>query len=232
MTQAQQKEVIRDDYCNDDFPVLSFAYALYCDTKFAELAHKLWLDSINKKLGKGAKLTAAALDDSGIYDDYLDDYIQNRKRVFPYAAIELITAKVAANPPVEGDLYAPTKEQVTEFVDKYLIPELTDAPAQPAGAARDAAPAVKRAKAPGTKKLAVQNPRRPVLSCLARIFVNQDPDFEKDPVPFLSRVELNADERRALVEFGESKRTYLTLAEAEVFAPKLEDEFRRAPYVW
>jgi hypothetical protein len=223
------------DYCNDEFPVLSFSYALYCDPKFAEQAHAWWAHSVESKIGKGVKLTAAVLAEHGIYDDYLDDYIQNRTRVFPYGAIEIITEKVAANGSqyVQKGLYAPSPGQAKEFVEEYLVPELAGV-RQDAAMRKDAAVA-KVKKDPGQERgHAEPNPNRPVLSCLAAIFVNPKgiESFRKAPDASLARFELTAAERETLMHFAKGNGSHLTPAEARVFAPRLEDEFQRAPYVW
>jgi hypothetical protein len=220
------------DYCNDEFPVLSFAYALYCDPHFAEVSHETWLRSLKGNVPAGAPLTASVLRKSGVYTAYLDDYTQDRKRVFPLGAIELITVTVATNPPVAPNYYAPTEAQAKVFFEKYLFRELTGASADEAGT--DHETYGKRAKKQGKRENAEFNPKRPVLSCLALLLVNTPADakFVADPAAFLKDKVFDEKLKKVLIDFVKSKEKHLTDNEANALKPELVAEFTREPYVW
>jgi hypothetical protein len=234
MSKANMEAALKKiNYCNDEFPVLSFAYALYCDPVFSKLAHKLWMQSVkaaipakDEKEEYGHESVAAALATPNIYDGYLDNYKRNRKREFPSKALKLITVEVAAKGPryPTGILYSPKTAQAKELVDDYLLKELTgNAPK-----ADSKAPEQKQ-----THKASV-DPTKPVLSCLAMIFVNETPPekFTKDAEDFLWDLELREEERQALIAFKKRGAKYLNEDEAKVFADALVDEFCRAPCVW
>jgi hypothetical protein len=212
------------DYCNDDFPVLSFAYALFCDHKFRTTAHAEWLKSLEEHAPKGVRLTAEVLKNPKIYDDYLLQYIKNRGVKFPQEAIDFIKVTVATNPPEKG-LYAPTKEQGAWFANKFLVPELMG------DAGRKAATA---AATPAPPKPAKSNGERPLIACLAQIFVNVPPDpaFVTDPEKFLTQAGITKNEKDVLLQFHKGKSKHLTKDQAEKLVPGLAREFSMDPYVW
>jgi hypothetical protein len=219
------------DYCNDDFPVLSFCYALYCDNDFSTKANTKWRQSLGLPVsgyaqapgGNPPKLTAEVLSSQKAYDGYLDDYRNNRKVEFPKKAINFIKVTVALNPP-KGILYAPTKEQGAAFAKDYLVPELMGT----APVSHNAA-ATQRA---GKREPAKENGERPLIACLARIFLNEDSTFKANPAKFLKDANIGTKENAALLAFGNAKRKHLTEQEADDLVQGLANEFSEPPFPW
>jgi hypothetical protein len=132
------------NYCNDDFPILSFLFAIYCDEDYRQTTVQKWLAS-NKT-----------------YKGYLINYTQNRKATFDQAAITLVHDRVGNNPPDPKDgMYMPTREQADEMVQLYMRREL------PSGEAGGSA-------APAPPDLAYANAERPIVAALGLLFLNGD----------------------------------------------------------
>lgn len=93
------------NYCNDDFPVLSFLYALYCDDIFSKREADRWV--VDRT-----------------YRGYLSNYVNRPKRFFPGEAMKVISDDVPGNPPEPNGRYKPTEDQSVDMILKYVMPEL------------------------------------------------------------------------------------------------------------
>jgi hypothetical protein len=208
------------NYCNDRYPVLSFAYALYCEAGFREPERNEW----RKSAGAAAAYTPAIL--AGAYDGFLDYFSRDLDRGFPPAIRDLIRLQVPMNPPDfvdERGAFNPSPAQASQAAASILDELMGRAPGPNAAANAGSRPARNKARI---------NAQRPVLSCLAVIFLNQDPAFTNAPQDFLAGQELTPLERQALLQFGSSGRTTLAESEAQALRPAIEDELQRFPSCW
>jgi hypothetical protein len=215
------KTVVPDlNYCNDKYPVLSFAYALYCEAGFREPERNAWRVSA----GPADEYTEEKLRTA--YDGFLDYFGRGIDRAFPEEMRELIRVKVPMNGPDFVDdvgAFNPNEVQAQQAAAAILAELTGTAPAAPAGGAAAGRPDRKNAKI---------DPQRPVISCLAVIFLNQNAAFRAAPKDFLAGQELTPAERSALVDFGVSGRTVLNAAEAAALRPGIELELQRFPSCW
>jgi hypothetical protein len=118
---------LNKSYCNDEFPMLSFIFALYCDPEF-DNEHRAWAQSVESvKSLKSARYSATEeprptleeLRNPAMYLKYLEFYTSNRTapsprggpiRPFPDGAIRLIAEEV----PLLGYLVEEKRESVAE----------------------------------------------------------------------------------------------------------------------
>jgi hypothetical protein len=215
------KTVIPDvNFCNDQFPVLSFTYALFCEAEYREPERAVWRFSA----GPRANYTMASL--AAAYSGFLDYYTRGVQTEFPSSIRALVTQQVPMNTDDfvdERGAFNATPQQAEEAADAIMA-ELTGngPPAPPGGSA---------AGRPGARKPR-RSAQRPVLSCLAMIFLDEDSTFNDAPLNFLLGHELTAAERRTLLDFGTTPRVVLNNAEAAVLKPGLVLELQRFPSCW
>jgi hypothetical protein len=209
------------NYCNDKYPVLSFVYALYCERDFRVPERTHWRQSA----GPHGSYDVAEL--KAAYSGYLDYFTRNVDVAFPDEAKELITIRVPLNSADfldEHDAYNPDAVQARTAA-RFMLDEMQGfAPPAPPGTANTAGRPARLA--------ATINAQRPVISCLAVIFLNQDADFKADPAKFLAGQELTPAERKALVAFGKGQRDVLFESEADALRPGIELELQRFPACW
>jgi hypothetical protein len=184
--------------------VLSFTYALYCDLELAQQEHAKW-----------------ELDHS--YRGYLDFYKADPTRPFPEQAEDIIAEWVSRNPRTPTGLFMPTREQSWDFVP-HLIDELTGKPVTPPSPPPPP-PSVDRTPA-------APSAERPLLSCLACIFVNQDQTYYADRERFLCDFGLRDESLRTLRSFAELQAPVLTPGQALSLSAALVDELVKMPAVW
>jgi hypothetical protein len=219
------------NYCNDTFPLLSLAYAIYCGRNqqgtFMEIEGNLARKSFRTVPGFTTPPPPKAIvTDPHAYKGYLDFYLGPgfRKRGGQIVSEDVPVNKnplwVAAL-----DRTSPSLEQCKEYVDLVML-ELRGVPLKPGeGAAR---PNVQRPP----RKNASRDDFRPLLSCLSVIFLNDDPTFRANPKAFLEDFEidpavsdvLEAYAGRLAKSSGTAPRPCLTEDEARVIAPKLAAE--------
>jgi hypothetical protein len=203
------------NYHQPGLPVLSFAYALYCDTEFSLASFKIWLE---------------ARIEGRDYRGYLEPYRWDQKRRFPMRAIELIAVDVeAAKKMDDKGRYLPTDSQAEE-VAGFLLREITGAPEAPMAPGEVPPPP---AQTPPPPQLpASKSAERPLLSCLAVIFMNQDPTFRKSPTTFLAGYALTEQAKAVLLEFAKGGATFLTGRQGQALLPDLITEFVKPPACW
>lgn len=231
------------NYCNDRYPMLSFAYAVYCGRNKAET----FMDHENKQVREtlhavptfvpGDPPGAAVAADPSVYRGYLKYYTTNQGRRFPAAGVRIVSLDVIQNPEPfwnpTRDLTSPTKLQCESYVNLLML-ELCgkDAPQLEAGesSAQVTDPRPARANAR-------RDDFRPILSCMSVIFLNDDASFRANPSAFLADYELSNPAIAALTAFGQrlngvvgpipAAGPWLTDAEAATLAPELSDDLAK-----
>ena len=78
------------NYDNEDFPVLSFLFALHCDVEYSEKTYAGYEANPDDK-------------------SYLNNYVRGTRRTFPPEAIHLIHDLVPKNPKDENGHFPPTR---------------------------------------------------------------------------------------------------------------------------
>lgn len=191
-------------YLRPGFPTFSCTYSLYCDHELAHQEHALWL----------ADKT---------YRGYLAFYKSDPLRIFPEHAEVIIAEWVADNEPAPTGLLAPTREQCWEFMP-FLIDELSG---QPPEAPNPTPPPPSVDRTPVSPSA-----ERPLLSCLACIFLNNDQRFFTDTEAFLCDFGLRDESVKTLRAFAQNGSGFLTRGQAMALSPALVDEFVKMPAVW
>ena len=258
----KKKEPFGKSYCNEEFPVFSFLFALYCDPEFGKNDHELWEESLPSYTEGGGyrRPTLEELRRPGVYQGYFDFYTLNDKRQFPQGARRMIAEDipllgyVIQKSPDEGNkfkgYYVPTTALAADMVHKYLLPELTGAevPNEPALRPKKFS---KYQLSPNVDGIAIRNPReqpertaastlkpvRPLLACLGTIFLDDNlhphSPFRENTDAFLDDFKgLSSRARNALSEFGKSTRVHLTVQQAHDLVPSLIDELTAPEAVW
>jgi hypothetical protein len=204
------------NYHRPGLPVLSFAYALYCDTEFSLANFKVW---------------AAAKAQGRDYRGYLEPYRWDQKRRFPMRAMELIAADVPAARQQEASTgrYLPTNAQ-SEEVAAFLLAEITGAPEAPMEPGE--VPPSEPTTSPPPLLPASKSGDRPLLSCLAVIFMNQDPSFRLSPTTFLADYALTPRAKDVLLDFGNGAANFLTAQQGQALLPDLVAEFVKPSACW
>jgi hypothetical protein len=194
------------NYCNDLFPLLSFAYAVYCggdkNSSVMDYENKQVRQSLNNVPGYASGSRPTAAQAAAIpYNGYLDYYTVNQVRPFPAASQRIVSVDVITNdvpfwiPPL--NITQPTQAQCQAYINELVL-ELQGAPAPAAGQPTAAAGAQRPAR-----KSASRDDFRPMLSCLSVIFLNDDASFRQNPAAFLADYELSAPAVAALTAFGQ-----------------------------
>lgn len=197
------------NYCNDNFPLLSFAYAVYCggntQSGVMEYENKQVRASLNLVANyvPGTLPSVAVAQDPAVYRGYLDYYTTNQARRFPGASQQVVSVEVISNdvpfwnPPL--NITRPKPQQCSTYVQELVL-ELQGAAVPQALPGENVA--VNNAPRP-PRKNASRNDFRPMLSCLAVIFLNDDASFRQNPAAFLADYELSAAAVAALTAYGQ-----------------------------
>jgi hypothetical protein len=205
-TPAALRASLDRDYCNDDYPVVSFLFALYCDAEFSAIANQRFIES------------------EGKWDRYLDKYRKNIRRSFPPGAARVIHVEVPSNDqqPLGSGRYVPTREQCTAFIKDFLVPELALIPVAQAN------------QPPADLPLdpAFPNATRPVLSSLALIFLNRSRQAQLDDVLQTRGVSPAARAVLERVQWTAEGRPYMTEKDVNDLEPALTDDMTRLPSMW
>lgn len=201
------------NYHKAGLPLLSFFYALYCDAEFSQANFDIWL--------------AARLEGRD-YRGYLEPYRWDQVRRFPVAAMDIIAVEVPKNTPVPVR-YVPTLEQCWELM-AFLVAEVTGAPEIPL--APGETPPSPAPSPPSPRLPAAHSGERPLLSCLAVIFLNQDPKFRSAPETFLANVGISESARAILTKFGNGNTQFLSPGQGLALLPDLVAESIKRPACW
>jgi hypothetical protein len=148
---------------------------------------------------------------------YLDHYRKNPSR-FPKGAQILIHEDVPRKGVKVGNLYKPSPQQCRDLIRDYLVSELTGE--HVAGQQLASLPPF----------LAFDDPNRPTLATLARIFINRErlrPDDE-----ILTEVPRAAKEVLTGATFSEAGRPTLTKVQVEQIEEALVADLAKDPAVW
>jgi hypothetical protein len=200
-------------YLKPGLPVFSFIYALYCDPEYSEAHSALFFE---------------ALRNDRHYLEYLNAYRRDPTRPFPRAILDL-----SEDVPHHGNKdqvtqrYLPTRAQAWDVMP-YLVRELTGT-APPANEVA-AEPAPGDAVDPSP---AQPNADRPLISCLAAIFLNKDPLFRKNVNSFLAGFDIAPNAQRVLTTFSQTPEgTNLTEGQMLALTPHLVEEMILWPACW
>jgi hypothetical protein len=201
---------LRPNYLEPGFPVLSYTYALYCDREFSNEEFERWLKA--QREGKD-------------YRDYLNPYTFDA-RPFPMAAETLIAEKVATQGihNLSTGRYRPSILQAWEIMP-HIVAEVANKPIQ----------ALQRPAAdiqPSRQAEPKPSAERPVLSCLACIFVGKDLQWREAPTAFLDKFALTPDVRYVLQAFGNSRDPWLSEGQAMAMGSSMVQELVAEPECW
>jgi hypothetical protein len=130
-----------------------------------------------------------------------------------------IYVAVGNNEPVvehRENYYVPTRSQC-EVIIPALVAELTRTPPV------DQNPGRAQAKPSG---------ERPLLSCLAMLFLNPTRPQEADAASFLDDFALPSQAYEVLLQFLLAQKPFMTVTEASWLVPYLLDELTSRPMVW
>ena len=149
---------------------------------------------------------------------YLDNYVSGNRRVFPAGAIHLIHDVVPKNPPTSDGHYPPTRGQSSQMIVQYMLPELTYV------ASTD-----ELSPTPPVN-IGFYDSSRPLLSCLALIFMNGDKTF--DPASKKDQLTPEVCEALKRTAWAGNGRPFLAAADVLTLLPTLVDEFALGRAVW
>jgi hypothetical protein len=193
-------------------PVFSFAYALFCDPEYSA-AHS---ERFFQAQSKGQS-----------YISYLDAYRRDSTRPFPKAVADGSQAVAKdGNRDQASGRYLPTRAMAWEVMP-FIIRELTGTPPLPG---EQTIPLVDGPPAPFTP--AIINADRPLFSCLAAIFINQDPRFLSDTTSFLTGFQLPAASIPVLTAIGKSGAAKPSEGQIMSLTPFLVEEMTSWPAPW
>ena len=190
-------------YLNQDFPVTSFVYAIYCDVEYSKYVVKKYIQNP---------------------EDWspLEIYTASTKRPFPEPAEVLLYEEVPSR--MKGyapGTYNPPGGPAAKLFLKFVMPELT----YQAGAS-EAAPQPPPNLAQFTAELTAE---RPLLSCLGQIFLNNNTPFDPLTAPGIDD-EVKAALSR--VRRTANGRPYLDPNDALALLPAFIDDVTAPPARW
>jgi hypothetical protein len=152
------------------------------------------------------------------YDGYLKVYLRDMKRPFPALAIPLIKDVPKANIKDSNGRYLPAKECAQEM-SQMLAAELAYT-ATPSG---NSAP----------KDAAFRYPGRPLLSCLAMVYLNEDKAFWSSTDSFLADFKFDPAVQTIFKSLAKmDKPATMVVNDAAKLVPYLTKEFCAPPACW
>lgn len=196
--------VVQRTYLRPGFPVFSFAYAWYADAEFSLEERK-----------------QVAVDPT--YRGFLDHYLNDPVRTFAPEARDLVSVVIQGNPVEPKGGHRPTRAQSWALMP-FIVAELANLPG--------VAPSTPPAPSPFDRTPASRNAERPLLSCLACIFLNQDRRFKENVEEYLCDYGLGDESVATLRGFAASPGDFLTHGQALSLSAALVDEFIRHPVSW
>jgi len=216
-------------YYQKEFPLLSFTYALYCDGEFRRREVAEWrenheyrgyLDTYHYTAGGHAAASA-----SGGHNP------RAAGRGFPAVTEDIIVNEVAAHGRRDSESrYLPTREQawvsaldlLSEIADREYLVSGTKYAEHKSNSKEKPQPAP-----------AVPIADRPLISCLAVIFLDPERSFRAgDLDAFFDQFDLNPSDEKILRTFGRSEDKFLKLGQALTLAPSLVEELLKPPGCW